>query len=141
MTPFQIYKPGQGRTARLSSGVLLGLLTAYGCSSLKVTLIDAGTLPAFMLKLFFGHPVTYGEVIPVIVFIFVMAAVVWMLNYPKFADFLIETEIEMSRVAWPTRSTVVGSSVVVIVTVIVMSVLLYLVDWGFLLILTKAGLY
>ena len=127
--------------ARLSSGVLLGLLTAYGCASLKRALVDAGTLPAFILKLFLGHPVTYGDVLPIIVFVFVMAAVAWMLNFPKFADFLIETEIEMSRVAWPTRTTVVGSSVVVIVTVVVMSVLLYAVDWGLLYILKKAGLY
>ncbi|MBI4574748.1 MAG: preprotein translocase subunit SecE [Planctomycetes bacterium] len=46
------------------------------------------------------------------------------------SDFLIETEGEMKKVSWPTRAEVVGSSVVVIATVMVLGVYMYIVDFG-----------
>lgn len=126
---FQIYKPGQGRYARLTCGVLLALLTLYGCQSLTVTLEgSAGMLPEWTKPLFLGRAMAYSQVVPIAVFIAVAAFIVWLLNYPKMADFLIDTELEMGRVAWPSRKTVVASSTVVVVTVIVMSFVLFGID-------------
>ena len=133
---FQIHKPGQGRYARISCGVLMALLAAYGCQALSGTLSDAGEF--FSL---FGNPVYYFQAVPLIVFLVLVVATVWLLNWPKFADFLIETEIEMGRVAWPTRRAVVGSSVVVIVTVLIMSFFLYGVDRLLLWLLQLVKLY
>ncbi len=134
---FHVYKPGQGRYARITCGVLLGLLVAYGCVALKGTLSDVGYLP-FTVG---GISFSYAQVVPVLLFVALVATLAWGLNYPKFADFLIETEVEMTRVAWPTRKAVIGSSVVVIVTVIVMSGVLFGVDRLFIWLLTVGGLY
>ena len=125
---FRIYKPGQGRYVRTATGVLLGLWGIYGCSALSNALSDSGELPGFLKPIFLGQAVTYSQVVPVAVFIALVLVVVWFLNWPKFADFLIETEIEMARVAWPGRNAVIGSSVVVVVTVVVMSFVLFGID-------------
>ncbi|MCD6404903.1 MAG: preprotein translocase subunit SecE [Planctomycetes bacterium] len=133
---FKIYKPGQGRYARISAGVLLGLLIAYGCASLRGALSEAGTLVTFS-----RFTLTYAQVVPVAIFILAVAAIAVGLNYPKFADFLIETEIEMGRVVWPTRQAVVASSVVVIVTVVGMAMMLWAVDKGLVALLELVKLY
>lgn len=133
---FKIYKPGQGRYARISTGVLLGLLVAYGCASLKGALSEAGTLMTFS-----RFALTYAQVVPVVVFIVLVTAIALGLNYAKFADFLIETEIEMGRVVWPTRKEVFASSTVVIVAVIGMAILLWAVDNGLVAILELIKLY
>ncbi len=131
-----IYKPGQGRYARISSGVLLGLLVAYGCQSLRGLLADAGDLVQLG-----WITLTYAQVGPAAVFLLAAAALAFALNRAKVADFLIETEIEMGRVMWPTRRAVVSSSVVVIITLLVMAGFLYGVDYLFLELLKLIGLY
>jgi len=136
MALFRAYKPGQGRYARITSGVLLALLSAYGCRSLSWVLADAGAMPTFL-----GVTVTWAQVVPVAVFFVVMAAGVYALNHPRVADFLIETETEMGKVNWPSRRTVVASSVVVIVVVLIMAGCLYGIDRFFLVILEQIGLY
>ncbi len=119
-----IYKPGQGRISRVSMGLLLAMWTAYGAHSLAGQLADVGgRIPVA------GMTFTLAQVIPVVLFVVAMLALLWLLNWRRFADFLIETEIEMRKVDWPARRTVVMSSVVVIVTVIVMSLFLYGVDY------------
>ena len=56
-----------------------------------------------------------------------------VVNYPKFADFLIAVEAEMNKVSWPTRGELVRSSIVVIFVILVLAGLLYFYDllWGF----------
>jgi preprotein translocase SecE subunit len=50
------------------------------------------------------------------------------LNRPKVGEFLIETQGEMRRVSWPTRREWVGSTVVVLCLVAVLSGFLYAAD-------------
>jgi preprotein translocase SecE subunit len=49
-------------------------------------------------------------------------------NFPTFADFLIATEAEMNKVSWTTRRRLVQDTIVVLVTVILMTVFLFVVD-------------
>jgi preprotein translocase subunit SecE len=51
-----------------------------------------------------------------------------LLNRPATADLLIDTEQEMKKVSWPTRQEAWNSSLIVIVTVIVFTVLLFVFD-------------
>jgi preprotein translocase subunit SecE len=133
-----IYKPGQGKIARGSMGVLAGALDAYGAYALSGTLRD---LPFGNWKMG-SQTVSLEQIMPLAVFIIVAAAIGWLvLVWPKFVDFLIETEAEMGRVVWPTRRTVIGSSVVVIVTVVAMSAILYGVDTLLYAVFKAAGLY
>jgi preprotein translocase SecE subunit len=56
-------------------------------------------------------------------------------NYPMFADFLIATSAEMNKVSWTSRKRLVADTIVVLVTVILFTVFLLVVDqlWGFIL--------
>lgn len=40
-----------------------------------------------------------------------------LVNFPKFADFLISVEAEMNKVSWPSRAELVRSSLVVMVVI------------------------
>ena len=51
-------------------------------------------------------------------------------NRPKTADFLIETENELkNKVTWPSRKEEVSASIVVVVTVLILSVFIFGVDY------------
>ena len=56
----------------------------------------------------------------------------WLVNSPKLAEFMIMTESEMRKVTWPTRREVITSTKVVITLTLLLGLLLYLVDVGFL---------
>ncbi len=47
----------------------------------------------------------------------------------KFKGFVKEVRLEMTKVTWPTRGELRDSTVVVIVSVIVISVFIGIVDW------------
>ena len=51
-----------------------------------------------------------------------------LVNMPKFADFLIGVEGEMSKVTWPTRIELFRGSVVVIVTLVALAFMLMVFD-------------
>ena len=55
-----------------------------------------------------------------------------VVNMPRFADFLIAVEAEMNKVSWPSRSELVRSSIVVLITIFVLAVVLFAYDmfWG-----------
>jgi preprotein translocase subunit SecE len=51
-----------------------------------------------------------------------------LVNYPPFADFLINVEAEMVKVSWPTRTELFRSSVVVMLTIFGLAAILALYD-------------
>jgi preprotein translocase subunit SecE len=57
-----------------------------------------------------------------------------LVNYSKFADFLIAVEAEMNKVTWPSRELLVRGSMVVIFVIFFMAFLLFGFDmlWKFL---------
>ena len=56
-----------------------------------------------------------------------------LVNWPKFADFLISVEAELNKVSWPTQKELVRASLVVIFTILFMSAILFAYDalWKF----------
>jgi len=62
----------------------------------------------------------------------IMAASLWfawrVVNQPVFADFLIATEAELNKVSWTTRRRLFQDTIVVLVTVVLMSVFLFVTD-------------
>ena len=63
-----------------------------------------------------------------------------LVNYPRFADFLISVEAELNKVSWPSRGELVRSSMVVIFVIFALAFLLAAFDaiwmWSF----TKIGI-
>jgi preprotein translocase SecE subunit len=63
-----------------------------------------------------------------------------VVNYPAFADFLIATEAELNKVSWTTRKRLIQDTIVVLVTVVLLTVFLFLVDQIWAWILTQIGI-
>ena len=128
-----IYKEDQGKVARiiLVTVILLGAVFAlqqlHGYMP-KVPdwklfgLIDENGLALGVLD---WRYVVHGPLI-VLAIMFAYS----QFNRPKTADFLIETENELkNKVTWPSRKEEISASVVVVVTVLILSVFIFGVDY------------
>jgi len=51
-----------------------------------------------------------------------------LVSFPPFADFLIATEAELNKVSWVTRKRLVQDTMVVLVTMLLLTVFLFVVD-------------
>ncbi len=66
-------------------------------------------------------------------------AVLWLgwraVNIPTFADFLIATEAEMNKVSWSSRKRLIQDTIVVLVTTLLLTLFLLVIDlfWGWFL--------
>lgn len=108
------YKRNQGRTVRIVTAVTLGVVFVLSAIRLYQTLsLQSGSMKWVLpgLLLFGGCWLCYR-----------------LVNIPKFADFLIAVEAEMSKVSWPTKSELYRASVVVIVFIISLAAILFLFD-------------
>lgn len=118
MPIFELYKKGQGKYTRMGTliGVMgVGLIGAYVLSN---------ALTAFPLL---ANPLArFG--VPTVLFIALGVLMVWIVNRPQTADFLIATEGEMKKVSWSSKKEIVGSTKVVIITTLILAAILLGVD-------------
>jgi preprotein translocase subunit SecE len=111
-----LYKPLQGKQARLWTAVGLGTTILFGLRELFLTLDGQSTKAnaygiTTLVGLAFGW-VTFR-----------------LLQFPPFVEFLIATEAEMNKVSWTSREDLKRATTVVLVTVALMAVFLFGVDW------------
>lgn len=108
-----IYKRTQGRITRQVTFAAIALAVALGCWRLNQVLgirtVVAYAVPGALAVL--GVWIAYRVV-----------------NLPAFADFLIAVEAEMNKVSWPTRTELVRSSIVVLVTMFALAAVLLMFD-------------
>ena len=122
-----IYKKGQGKYTRVVTAI----------SAVALAVIAAMALSSF-LKAYVGSPIIqFG--IPAAMVVAVGLFVLWMVNRPKSADFLIATEGEMKKVSWSNKKEIVGSTKVVIVTTLILAVVLFVVDLVFVFLFQRLG--
>jgi len=127
-------KPGQGRWARLAAYVGFGVIALFGA-------VAVHQLPEWGSKWFGGEnglaqvPLLGAKVTLRAVFFpaaaFFLGSFVAFhvfVNRPKMGEFLIDTQGEMKRVSWPTRREWIGSTVVVLVLVFLLSMFLFGAD-------------
>jgi preprotein translocase SecE subunit len=112
-----VYKSGQGRYTRMLSVMGGALIVAIGCFRLYQTL-DAGDVSLWV-----------STMVPVGAFIGLSILVMWLVNRPNIADFMIAAEGEMKKVNWSTRQEVTVSTVVVISVVVILATLLGVADF------------
>ena len=110
-----LFKPMQGRHARLYTAIGLGVIVVLGLWRLYDTL--ASSTPATR----FGVPALVGAALGWFIF--------RLVEYPPFVEFLIATEAEMNKVSWTSRDDLYRATTVVLVTVTLVSVFLFGVDW------------
>jgi preprotein translocase subunit SecE len=69
--------------------------------------------------------------VPAGVFVVLSVLVLWLVNKPSVADFMIAAEGEMKKVSWSSRRDIAVSTLVVIVVVVLLAALLGVADIGF----------
>jgi preprotein translocase SecE subunit len=144
------YKKEQGKVIRIATAVCLFLMVSYGYHSLYRFVSPVNTSNntrtfwgSLLAKIpFFESEITYGLVISILLCLgtcFVIYLIV--LNKPKTAEFLIESEAELKKVSWPSRQQYTGSSVAVIISVVVLGLFLVSMDWIFLWLMKLIRIY
>ena len=111
---FGFYKPNQGKVVRQLTGASIALVSWLGA-------FEFSTSPWVSNIGFEGASFALLVVLGVLGLWLAYRVV----NYPKFADFLIAVEAEMKKVSWPARGELVRASVVVIFVIFSLAVLLF----------------
>ncbi len=112
----QIYKKGQGKYTR---GVTFA-------TAATILVIVAVALSAFLEGYTRLTSIRFG--VPAVLAVGLGLFVLWLINRPRPADFLIATEGEMKKVSWSSKKEIAGSTKVVIVTTFILAGILFGVD-------------
>ena len=106
------YKKKQGKVCRAATAAALFVLLSAGVYQLYTSVLA-------------GKGAFFVYALPIIL----LLAVAWisyrLVNYARFADFLIQVEAEMRKVSWPSKDELIRSSLVVIVVMLLMTMLLF----------------
>ena len=113
-----VYKRGQGKYTRMGTVVGGAAIMAIGCLQLY------RTLEAADVGLWIETMASAG------LFVVLAALILWLVNKPNIADFMIAAEGEMKKVNWSTRQEVAVSTIVVIAVVVILAVLLGVADFS-----------
>jgi preprotein translocase subunit SecE len=112
-----VYKPNQGRIVRQLTCLAIWVVVALGCWALYSTLRGAFESRAYLVS---GIPSV------------LLLAGAWfgfrLVNWPRFADFLIAVEAEMNKVTWPSKEELIRAAFVVIFTIFFLGIALFLFD-------------
>jgi len=111
---FGRYKQKQGRMARQATLMSISLLVVIAAWQLFDQLI--------------GYPQGIRYAVPAVVTLAGIWIAYRLINWPTFADFLIQVEAEMARVTWPSKGELWRSVVVVIVLIFTLAILLFVFD-------------
>jgi preprotein translocase SecE subunit len=114
-------------------------VTVYGAGTVltdevRKAIVDASETPGASPKvtarpikaLSYAVHVQLG--VPILLFAAAAVGIFCLVNHERFADFLIATESEMKKVSWSSRAELVGATIVVIVTVLIMAIYIFGVD-------------
>jgi preprotein translocase subunit SecE len=115
MLSLNMYKRSQGRLTRQLTAIAIAGIVILGAWTLS-----QGPLSRY------SDPVRTG--IPFVI----SALAIWfafrIVNYPRFADFLISVEAEMDKVTWAGREELQRATIVVICTMVFIGMVLLVYD-------------
>jgi preprotein translocase SecE subunit len=142
---FAPYKKSQGQ--RVRRGTILGIIALAVCgiyTMLAHRTLESG--PQNWQVLIPFASARYWIVLPDVRFtvpILLLAGALWIgyriVNLPVFADFLIATEAELNKVSWSPWKKLKQDTIVVLVTVLLLTLFLFVVDQGWAWLLTRVG--
>ncbi len=137
MALFQPYAPEKAAISRWALGISATALFAFGAYQFFNWAPESwhGAIGGWAP---FGDefPISPALLIAVVFFLVGAGGTWWASNYPRLVDFFVDTEAEMGKVSWSSWKEVWGSSIVVIVTVVILGVWILVVDllldvhWG-----------
>lgn len=110
-----LYKKNQGRlTRQLTAGSIIVAIALGAWAMMQTVLADVEPSVRYAVA---GGIALLG---------------VWfayrIVNYPIFADFLVDVEGEMAKVSWPSRDELKRATIVVLVTMFLLSFVLFAYD-------------
>ena len=111
-----LYKPNQGRVVRQVTFVAIVVLMCLAAFEFDKV--------SFLRELFVGSKYLIPFLIGVVGLWFGYRVV----NYTRFADFLIAVEAEMNKVSWPGKTELWSASCVVIFVIFAMALALFAFD-------------
>jgi preprotein translocase SecE subunit len=141
MSFFGVYRKGLGVYSRIAVGIALGILALFASISLYNALIDLPSIAEGARIPLIDVGLTWGLVCAFLLFVFLGFLIgIFVAGFEtgikpldnsgkKTIEFLIDTQGELQKVSWPTRYELVGSTAVVIVSVIVIGIFILGVDW------------
>lgn len=108
-----VYKKGQGTAARGLAGVLAVVVGGWAARSMY----------------YHGLTGTFGLVMTTLTALFLGGLPLYLvLFHRRVVDILIETQQEIRKVAWSSRSEVIGSTIVVVFVVALLSMFILVTD-------------
>ncbi len=124
--PFSLYRPGQGANVRWGSAIG-GALLAVGAAMY----VYESLMPRIQGLLGMSDD-SFG-LIRLLAPVGVLAGLVYLVWHyvgrsPRAVDFMVATEGEMKRVNWSTRREIIGSTRVVIFTILALAFILFIFD-------------
>lgn len=128
------YKTGQGSLARLIVWVLLLFTVFLGCAELYSWIQDPRSdtalipLAVFHKLPILGVPLSWKFVLCTFIFVGALWLTKRYMTKPSLVDTLIETEMEMRKVSWPTREESLNATWVVIFVTVAITGLLFSFD-------------
>ncbi len=128
-------KAGQGSLTRLVTWMVLILAVALGCVELYAWIqspTDQSLVPGgwFRRLPLVGVPFSLKFVICALLFVGLVMLVRWSMRRPAMAAALVETELEMKKVSWPTKQESLNAMWVVVFVTAVLTGVLALFDLG-----------
>ena len=109
-----LYKRNQGRLTRQLTWVGAALVVFFGAWTLSQALLE------------YGRPVRVG--IPLVIAVIGGWVLFRLVNYPRFADFLISVEAEMDKVSWAGKKELHRATGVVVCTMFFLGFVLFVYD-------------
>jgi len=127
------YKASQGSLTRLVTWMVLIMGAALGCVELYAWIQspgDASLVPlAWFQKLpFFAAPFSWKFLFCMALFGGLVAFVRWYMRRPATTEALVETELEMKKVSWPTKDESFNAMWVVVLVTVVLTMTLAAFD-------------
>jgi preprotein translocase subunit SecE len=110
-----LYKRNQGRLTRQLTAIAVALVFILGAWTLANTVLSEADRPVRL-----GIPLAIGLLGTWVGF--------RLVNYPRFADFLISVEAEMDKVSWPDWPYLIRATGVVLAVMILTAAYLFLFD-------------
>ncbi|NND97023.1 MAG: preprotein translocase subunit SecE [Pirellulaceae bacterium] len=115
-----VYKPNQGRIVRQLTALTIWIVVALGCWRLYSSLRGVFNAENWTTHLTLAIPAV------------LLTAGLWigyrLVNWPRFADFLIAVEAEMNKVTWPSKDELIRASIVVMFTIFFLAMALFVFD-------------
>ena len=119
-------KAGQGSLTRLITWTVLIVASFLGCVELYAWIQGTGDRPLvpgewFRHLPFVAVPFSWKFLLCLIIFVGLIWFCRWLMSRPSMATTLVETELEMKKISWPTRQESFNAMWVVVFVTLVLT--------------------